>query len=109
MAWGFGDSLAALVGKAYGKNIVKSRYTDGKKTVEGTITMFLAAFIAIFIVLLISTSFPWYLCLLAASIVAPICALVELISHHGFDTITVPLSVAVPLYFIMVLFSFMGV
>ncbi|HZK57886.1 MAG TPA: phosphatidate cytidylyltransferase [Clostridia bacterium] len=109
MAWGFGDSLAALVGKAYGKNKIKSRFTDGKKTVEGTTTMSFAAFIAVFVVLLIYTSFPWYLCLLAASIVAPISALVELISHHGFDTITVPLSAAVSLYFIMILFSFMGI
>ena len=109
MAWGFGDSMAALIGKAYGKNVIKSRFTDGKKTVEGTTTMFFAAFIAVFIVLLICTPFPWYLCLLAALIVAPICAIVELISHHGLDTITVPLSAAIPLYFIMILFSFMGV
>lgn len=109
MGWGFGDSMAALIGKAYGKNIIRSRFADGKKTVEGTTTMFFAAFTAMFITLLIYASFPWYLCLLAALIVAPICAIVELVSHHGLDTITVPLSAAVPLYFITVLFSSMGV
>lgn len=109
MAWGFGDSIAALVGKAYGKNIIKSRFTDGKKTAEGTTAMAFVAFIAIFVVLLTCTPFPWYLCLLAALIVAPICAIVELVSHHGIDTITVPLSAAIPLYFIMMLFSFMEV
>ena len=109
MAWGFGDATAALIGKAYGKNIVKSRFTDGKKTAEGTTAMAFVAFAAIFIVLLIYTSFSWGLCLLAALVVAPICAIIELISHHGFDTITVPLSAAISLYFIIMLFSFMGV
>ncbi len=109
MAWGFGDATAALVGKAYGKNIIKSRFTDGKKTVEGTTAMAFATFIAVSVILLIYASFPWYLCLLAAAVVAPICAIIELISHHGFDTITVPLAAAVSLYFIIMLFSFMGV
>lgn len=106
MAWGFGDAIAALIGKAFGKNIVKGRLVDGKKTAEGTTAMSFAACIAIFVVLLIYTSFPWYLCLLAAVIVAPISAIVELISHHGSDTITVPLASAISLYFVIMLISF---
>ncbi len=109
MAWGFGDASAALIGKAFGKNKIKSSFTDGKKTVEGTTAMIFIASMAIFITLLIYTPHSWYLCLLAAIIVSPISALVELVSHHGIDTITVPLATAVPLYFIMLLFSFMGV
>ncbi len=109
MAWGFGDAAAALIGKTYGKNIVKSRLSDGKKTVEGTTAMAFTAFIAVFTILLIYTSFPRYLCLIASLIVAPISAIVELASHHGFDTITVPVATAIPLYLIMKLFLFMGV
>lgn len=109
MAWGFGDATAALVGKVFGKRRIKMRFADGKKTVEGTSAMALVACLAIFITLLLATPYPWYLSLLASIIVAPISALVELISHHGFDTITVPLATAVPLYIIMILYSFMGV
>lgn len=109
MAWGFGDATAALVGKAIGKRKIKMPLADGKKTVEGTRAMTSIAFLAIIITLMVATSYPWYLCLLASVIVAPISAMVELISHHGFDTITVPLATAVPLYLIMMIFSFVGV
>ncbi|HOA91030.1 MAG TPA: phosphatidate cytidylyltransferase [Bacillota bacterium] len=108
MAWGFGDAAAALVGKAFGKKHIIHRLVEGSKTREGTIAMYAVSGFAIFVTLLICTSFPWYLCLVGALLVAPICALVELISKRGLDTITVPFATAIPLFLLAVFFNFFG-
>lgn len=98
MAWGLGDAAAALVGKAYGKRRVKGRFVDNKKTHEGTTAMLVVSFAAVFVSLLCYTSFDWYFCLAIAAVTAPVCALVELISSGGMDTITVPLSASFLIY-----------
>ena len=71
--------------------------------------MYFVSAIAILICLMIYTSMPWYLCLSGAFLVAPICAIVELVSRNGMDTITVPLATAFPIFSLMILFSLMGV
>lgn len=109
MTWGFGDAAAALVGKALGRNLITHPWVEGTKTREGTIAMYFVSAISILICLIVYTSLPWYLCLVGALLVAPICALVELISRQGLDTITVPFATAVPIFTLMILFSFMGV
>jgi phytol kinase len=105
MAWGFGDAAAALVGKVFGRNPISHRLVEGTKTREGTIAMCFMSAITIIICLMAYTSLPWYLCLIGALFVSPICAVVELISQHGLDTITVPIATAIPMYFLMILFS----
>jgi dolichol kinase len=109
MAWGYGDAAAALIGKALGRNPINHRLVEGTKTREGTIAMYIVSAIAIFLCLMVYTPLPWYLCLLAALLVAPICALVELFSSNGLDTITVPFATAIPIFSLMMLFSNMGV
>jgi phytol kinase len=109
MTWGFGDAAAALVGKAFGRNRISHPWVDGNKTMEGAIAMCSVSAIAILLCLILYTSLPWYLCLAVALVIAPICAVVELISHNGLDTITVPFATAVPIFTLMILFSFMGV
>jgi dolichol kinase len=109
MAWGFGDAAAALVGKAFGRNPINHRLVEGTKTREGTIAMCLVSAAVIFVSLIIYTSLPWYLCLAGALLVAPICALAELISRHGLDTITVPFAAAIPIFSLILLFTFLGV
>ena len=52
-AWGVGDAFAALVGKRFGKRKIKLKLADGKKSVEGSLTMFLCSFISVFAVLLV--------------------------------------------------------
>ena len=52
-AWGIGDGLAALVGKRFGKHKIKWRMADGKKSVEGSATMFLCALVSVFAVRLV--------------------------------------------------------
>jgi dolichol kinase len=109
MAWGFGDAAAALVGKAFGRNPITHPWVEGTKTREGTIAMYSVSGAVILLSLILHTSLPWYLCLVGALLVAPICAMVELISHHGLDTITVPFATAIPIFSLMILLSFLGV
>ena len=109
MAWGYGDAAAALVGKAFGRHPIKHPLVEGAKTKEGTFAMYFVSGIVILVSLLVYTLLPWYLCLIGALLVAPICAVVELISHNGIDTITVPFATAIPIFTLIMLFSFMGV
>lgn len=108
MAWGFGDAAAALVGKAYGRRRVISKYIERAKTYEGTGAMILVAAIALFFTLLCYAGKPWYVSLPVSLIVAPVCGIVELFSKRGTDTLTVPISAAALLLPLIHLFSFLG-
>jgi dolichol kinase len=109
MAWGFGDAAAALVGKAFGRRHILHKWIEGAKTVEGTLAMLVVAGLAVFFTLLIYAGQSWYVSLTDALLVAPVCAIVELFSHRGYDTLTVPLSAALPTFALMSLFSLVGV
>ncbi|HNT77400.1 MAG TPA: phosphatidate cytidylyltransferase [Anaerolineae bacterium] len=109
MAWGFGDAAAALVGKALGRRKISHPRITGTKTVEGTLAMVVVAGLSIFLTLLIYAGQPWYVGFTVAALVAPVCAVVELFSPRGMDTITVPLSAAFAILPLMSLFSFLGV
>ncbi len=90
MAWGFGDAAAALVGKKWGKRRLRHPLVDNRKTAEGTAAMVAFAGAAIFVTLAAYTAWPWYSCLLATALVAPVTATTELMTRNGLDTITVP-------------------
>ncbi|MBM3190512.1 MAG: phosphatidate cytidylyltransferase [Chloroflexi bacterium] len=106
MAWGFGDAAAALVGKAFGRRHILHRFIEGAKTCEGTLAMVVVAALAVFLTLLFYAGQSWYVSLLVAVVVAPICGAVELFSQKGTDTITVPLAAALSVLPLMLLFSF---
>jgi phytol kinase len=108
MAWGFGDAAAALVGKAFGRRRILHVAIEGAKTYEGTAAMIVMAALALFLTLLFFAGYPWYLSLLIALLVAPVCGAVELFSQRGADTITVPLSTAVLVMPLIQLFSILG-
>lgn len=105
MAWGFGDAAAALVGKKYGRNRIIHPRIDGPKTMEGTEAMWITAGLAVFLTLLIYAGQPWLMSLAAALLVAPVCALVELFTQKGLDTLTVPVSASLALLSLLSLFS----
>ncbi len=107
MAWGFGDAAAALIGKAFGKRVIRHPRVEGKKTLEGTLAMFLVSLLAVFFTTLRLTALPWYLCAAVALMVAPVCAVVELFSRKGMDTVTVPLAAAFCFWAAMSLFALM--
>ena len=108
MAWGFGDAAAALVGKAFGRRRVLHRFIEGAKTLEGTGAMIVFAGLAIFFTLLIYAGKTWYLSLLIAALVAPVCGIIELFSRKGTDTLTVPIAAAALIAPLMHLFTGLG-
>ena len=106
MAWGFGDAAAALVGKYLGTRNVVHRLVEGTKTYEGTGAMAVAAGLALFISLLVYGQ-SVLASLAIAIIVAPVCALIELFSRRGSDTLTVPLATAFMVLPLVHFFSWM--
>lgn len=100
LGWGLGDGAAALVGKRFGKHHLEGKFIDGKKTLEGTVAMFVVSFITIIAVLLSNSVLPWHGYIPIGAITAAVCAIVELNTKNGLDTLTCPaatLTVMLPL------------
>ena len=93
LMWGVGDGAAALVGVPLGRHKVRSRFTDGKKSWEGSTAMFLAAFLSGLAVLLLAEKMPVPRASLTAGIGALVAAATELVSSSEYDTVTVPFAV----------------
>ena len=94
-AWGIGDGLAALVGKRFGKHKIKWKIADGKKSVEGSLTMFLCALVSVCTVLLVRGGIRFALCFVIAFLAALVCTLAELCAKNGLDTVICPVSAMV--------------
>lgn len=92
LMWGFGDAAAALVGKRWGTHHVSLPLADRKKTWEGSAAM-LCVQLAVGLITL-GPSLPMALAAVAGTYV-------ELISHGGYDTITVPVANAAVLLLLL--------
>lgn len=92
LVWGFGDIAAALVGKRFGKHPTMLPHADPHKTWEGTVAMAITAAITAVITLQLISPLPLHMCVLFACIIAPFAAAIELLSHNGNDTASVPLG-----------------
>ncbi|BDA73457.1 phosphatidate cytidylyltransferase [Rivularia sp. IAM M-261] len=99
MTWG--DALAALIGKYYGKN--KYQFGQSIKSFEGSAVMFVVSTIVVFIVLkllpgslLSQNSLQWEMwkIITASLLSAGVATLIEAISPHGTDNFSVPLVAA---------------
>jgi dolichol kinase len=104
LAWGLGDAAAALVGKRFGRHHVEGKMIEGRKSIEGTLAMFVVSFIAVLTVLLIKGSVQWFGYIPVAVLTAIACAAVELFTKNGMDTITCPLAAAtvlIPLIYLL--------
>ena len=90
LMWGVGDAAAALVGIPFGKHKVRIKPVNGKKSWEGSCSMFLVS-------VLTGTALLWLYCRYSAE-TSVFCALtmgiagtiVELFSPSEWDTVTVP-------------------
>lgn len=103
-AWGFGDGAAALIGKRFGRHYLQGRMIEGRKSLEGTLTMFVVSFFSVFVIMMFRGSLSWQHCFTIAFITAVVSALVELFTLGGFDTLTCPMaaaSVIIPLTVLM--------
>ncbi|ACB62317.1 phosphatidate cytidylyltransferase [Exiguobacterium sibiricum 255-15] len=88
LAWG--DGLAALVGKRFGKTF----YTRGKirRSFEGSITMFLASFLVLTVTFLLYEE-PAWLAVSYGFLLANIAALIEAVSYRDTDNLLIPLTI----------------
>ncbi len=91
IAWGPGDAAAAIIGKKFGKHKLQGKMIEGVKSVEGSVSMAIAAFLCTLPVLITMSGLPWYVSLLFSALIAPAASLTELYTKKGFDTVTVPL------------------
>lgn len=93
-AWGFGDAAAALVGQKFGRHSIQGKWIEGRKSVEGTVAMFIVSFLAVGIVLGVRGGVPWYVLMLVTLVTTSVSTVVELFTRNGYDTITCPLAAA---------------
>lgn len=91
-AWGFGDAAAALVGKRFGKHPLTGRHIEGRKSVEGSLAMFLVSFLCVTVILMARGGLTAPVCLVIAGATAAVSTAAELFSLQGRDTITCPLA-----------------
>ncbi|MCM1025259.1 MAG: TSUP family transporter [Roseburia sp.] len=95
--WGVGDTVAALVGKRFGKHKITLPHADPLKTWEGSGAMAVACFAVGTAALTAASPLPLYQCALLSLAAAPAAAAAELFSHNGNDTVSVPAVIAVVL------------
>ena len=103
-AWGVGDALAALVGKRFGKHKIKWKLSDGKKSVEGSVAMFVCALVSVLTVLIIRGGIAIPMCLLIAVLSALVCTFTELCAKNGLDTVICPtaaMAVIIPMVMLL--------
>lgn len=93
-AWGLGDAAAALVGKYFGQHYIEGRLVEGRKSLEGTFAMFAVSFISVMVVLLAHGLVEWFAYAPIAAATAAVCAVVELYTKNGMDTLTCPFAAA---------------
>jgi phytol kinase len=101
MAMTWGDALAALIGRRFGQH--KYQVGNSVRSWEGSVAMFVASTIVIFLVLLLlpgsslsplATPLSLGSALLTAVITATFATLAEAVSPHGTDNLSVPLVAA---------------
>ena len=95
LSMGYGDGLAALAGTNFKSK--KFVIFGNEKTVIGSITMFVASFIAISILALCFNQFSIF----GVLIVSAVATLIEAISPFGLDNITVPILTSILAYFVI--------
>ena len=104
-AWGFGDAAAALIGKKFGKHKIYAPGLDGKKSYEGTLSMFAVSFLSVFVILQWHNGLNVIPCIIISFIVAAVSAVSELYSRNGNDTVISPLCAMAALLPLVYLFG----
>ena len=100
MTWG--DGLAALIGKRFGKH--KYIIFDSTKSWEGSLTVTLISYFICVTLLLLTQGNIWQTWIVSL-IVACIATILETFSYLGIDNLTVPIGSAASAYILMQLLS----
>lgn len=95
---GYGDGLAAIVGKKIGDNTYKIH--NSKKSIEGSSAMFIISFIVTFTILTLVGGYS-ILTLKISLIVATFATFIEAITPWGLDNITVPIITSILVYYLI--------
>lgn len=105
LAWGIGDAFAALIGKKFGKHKIKDRFTDGKKSYEGTLAMFLSSFVTVAVVMTLHGGLNTAGYIIIPLVTAVISSVAELYSKNGLDTVVCPVAAMVAVDGLTLLFG----
>ncbi len=92
LVMGYGDGLAALFGSKWGKR--KVIFTAGGKSVVGTTVMFAVSFIICLIGLGFYSTLGGGQVLLYSLLLGIAAAIIEAVTPHGLDNVTVPVLIA---------------
>ena len=101
MAMTWGDAFSAIIGKRFGKH--SYRVPGSKKhrrTLEGSLAGFVFTFVAVTITLAILSPLTLPLILIGGLIAAIVGTLLEAVSPYGSDNLTVPIVVAILLFWL---------
>ncbi len=96
LVMGYGDGLAAVIGKAYGKH----KFAFGK-SIEGSLAMFIISFIVVFVVSINIASI--LVSLILALGVAAFATMIELLTPKGLDNLSVPLGSSFIFYLLLLI------
>lgn len=100
LVMGYGDGFAAVIGKKFGKH----RWKSGK-SLEGSLTMFIASFLVTLLVTLVSPySIHLWLVVAGSLVVASVATLLEAYTPFGLDNLSVPLGSSL-IYFVLLIVS----
>ena len=88
-AWGPGDAAAALIGKKFGKHKIGK---EKRKSLEGTIAMFVFSLLSILITLYYYGKYPLPYMLLISVLTALVTAFTEFKILNGLDTFFCPVA-----------------
>ena len=96
MTWG--DALAAILGRRYGRR--KYSVLGSTRSLEGSLAMFLFSWLSTFLALLLLPPLGWQMSLLYSLLLAVFATLVEALSPWHIDNLTVPLLSATLLHLV---------
>ena len=99
MAMTWGDAFSAIIGKRFGKHSY-SIVGHHKRTFEGSLAGFVFTFVSVLITLLILSPLSFPVVLIGALIAAIVGTLLEAVSPGGTDNLTVPIGVALVLFWL---------
>ncbi len=94
---GYGDGLAAIIGKKYGK---KPFFLNKEKSIPGSLTVFFVSLIIAFLILNFYYDISFGKGFAFSLLIAILASLIEAITPLGFDNLTLPLSTSIVFYLI---------
>lgn len=96
---GYGDGFAGLIGKKLGKS--KFGFLGNKKTIEGSLTMFVFSFIVTFTIMILVNGLST-MNIYITLIVATLATFIEALTPLGLDNLTVPVISTLVAYYLIV-------